>query len=61
VNAARALADRYDGPGDLLGERGRILLGRPVPEAEKDKLLASGAGKRDLVHALLSLPEAHLA
>lgn len=61
VNAARALANRYDGPADVLGRTGRILLGRPVPEAEKDKLLASGAGKRDLVHALLSLPEAHLA
>ena len=40
---------------------GRALLGRPVPEADRKKMLESGAGQRDLVQALLSLPEAHLA
>jgi len=62
VNAARRLAGEVAG---RLNERdlerfSRAFCGRPLPEAEK-KTLRSGAGKRDLAHALLSLPEAHLA
>ena len=64
VNAARGLANAFpDGRGRqaVVNRYGRALLGRPVPEADKKKMLESGAGQRDLVQALLSLPEAHLA
>jgi uncharacterized protein (DUF1800 family) len=63
VNAAHALTrDLPDagGPEDL-EDLARALLGRPLPGPERERLAKSGAGRRDLVHALLSLPEAHLA
>ena len=60
VNTARQLTQDFGGAGDLDGSA-RALLGRPLPGSERDRLVSSGAGKRDLAHALLSLPEAHLA
>jgi len=60
VNAARKLTQDFRGAGDL-EDHARVLLGRPLPDSERDRLVQSGAGKRDLAHALLSLPEAHLA
>jgi hypothetical protein len=60
VNTARQLTQDFGGAGDLDGSA-RALLGRPLPGSERDRLVSSGAGKGDLAHALLSLPEAHLA
>ena len=37
------------------------ILGRPLPPEERASLQSSGAGSADLVQALLTLPEAHLA
>ena len=59
VNAARGFAGRVDS-GASIESCGRALLGRPVSLPEKQAIRGSGAGRRDLVHALLSLPEAHL-
>ncbi|MHC4972503.1 MAG: DUF1800 domain-containing protein [Planctomycetota bacterium] len=59
VNAAHRLT-RDIAVGDL-DDCARALLGRPLPGPERDRLAKSGAGRPDLVHALLSLPEAHLA
>jgi len=64
INAARAFVDGFEprlGGADALDTYGRALLGRPLAAPERARLLGSGAGKRDLAHALLSLPEAHLA
>jgi len=63
VNAAERLAAnldiRFDGE-KALDHYGRALLGRNPPAAERQALLSAGTGKRDLVHGLLALPEAHL-
>jgi uncharacterized protein (DUF1800 family) len=63
VDAARHISGafrvRLDGEAALQGY-GRPLCGRPIGADERQRLLA-GAGKRDLAHALLSLPEAHLS
>ncbi len=63
VNAAERLAAnleiRHDGE-QALDHYGRALLGRNPPAAERQALLSAGTGKRDLVHGLLALPEAHL-
>ncbi|MHC4547470.1 MAG: DUF1800 domain-containing protein [Planctomycetota bacterium] len=60
VDAARRLVGGFDGGRDL-DACARALLGRPLPEPERNRFSRNGAGRRDLVHALLSLPEAHLA
>ena len=39
---------------------GRALLGRVPADDVRMTLLKSGTGDRDLVHALLALPETHL-
>jgi len=63
VNAAERIAATleigFDGE-QALDHYGRALLGRPPPAAERQALLSAGTGKRDLVHGLLALPEAHL-
>jgi len=60
VRAARGLAAEAK---RSLGIHGAALalLGRPLPAEERQALKKSGAGQRDLVQALLTLPEAHLA
>ncbi|MHC4930914.1 MAG: DUF1800 domain-containing protein [Planctomycetota bacterium] len=60
INAARGFAGSVDA-GAALEHCGRALLGRPVSLPEKQAMVSGGAGGRDAVHALLSLPEAHLA
>ena len=63
INTAQRLAARAK--VSLRGEAairryGRDLLGRPVSDEAKQTLMQSGAGRRDLVRALLSLPEYHV-
>jgi uncharacterized protein (DUF1800 family) len=60
VNAARGFAGTV-GKDAQIESCGHALLGRPVSSLEKQALESSGAKRGDLVHALLSLPEAHLA
>jgi len=60
VNGARSIADGTRSTGTL-DELSTALLGRPLPAPERSRLARSGAQGSDLVHALLSLPEAHLA
>jgi uncharacterized protein (DUF1800 family) len=57
VNAAHRF---FEAPGDA-DRAARALLGRPLEAPEKDAIAKSGAGGRDLAHALLSLPEASLS
>ncbi|MHC4222960.1 MAG: DUF1800 domain-containing protein [Planctomycetota bacterium] len=60
VNAARGFARTVDKDAQFEA-CGRALLGRPVSSLEKQALESSGGKRGDLVHGLLSLPEAHLA
>jgi len=59
VRAARGLATQAKSRG--IDRHARALLGRPMPAEERKQLESSGAGNKDLVQALLTLPEAHLA
>ena len=64
TNAARAFANSFDpryGGADALDHYGRALFGRPLDGSARQLILSSGANRNDIVHALLSLPEAHLA
>jgi len=64
VNAAGPLARacKPDRRGaDAVGTDGYVLLGRSVPAPERKQLAESGLGATQLLRALLSLPEAHLA
>ncbi len=58
VNGIRNLVTS---PSVSLTQAGRALLGDRVPQTEIDRLQKSGASKRDLAHALLALPEAHMS
>ena len=58
VRAARHLAGAAEGRFDT-DQAWLAFAGGALPAAEKG--LLGGAGQRDLVHALLSLPEGHLA
>ena len=58
VRVAQALANGA-GAGWRLDDAAQAVLGRALPDAERQDLKASGAGNRDLVQALLSTPEAH--
>ena len=59
VRAARALSAQAKARS--IDQAALAVLGRPLPGPEGTQLAASGAGKQDLVQALLTLPEAHLA
>jgi len=58
VNGIRGL---IASPSVPLTQAARSLLGARAPAATIENLKQSGAGKRDLAHALLALPEAHMA
>ncbi|MFQ5844376.1 MAG: DUF1800 family protein [Planctomycetota bacterium] len=63
INTAASLAGRIDPRVEgaaAVRRYGRDLLGRPVRPEVAETLVRSGAGSRDLVRALLSLPECHL-
>jgi len=64
IDAARGLAAAKKptlGGAEAVKIHGTALLGRPPAAGEAESILKEGTGKRDLVHALLALPEAHLA
>jgi len=64
VAAARRLAEAR-APGEAgetaVDQYGEALLGRPVPQPERERLSAGGTNPVDVLHAVLSLPEAHLS
>ncbi|MHC4849228.1 MAG: DUF1800 domain-containing protein [Planctomycetota bacterium] len=59
VRAARGIAAQV-GESTRLDDAAHAVLGNPLPEQETTKLKSSGAGNSDLLHALLTTPEAHL-
>ena len=59
VRTARALAEQAKSRS--IDNAALALLGRPLPGPEGKQMAGSGAGAKDLVQALLTLPEAHLA
>ena len=59
VRTARGIAAQV-GESTRLDDAAHAVLGIALPEEETTKLKSSGAGNSDLLHALLTTPEAHL-
>lgn len=61
VDAARELTRGFHPASPGIDALGRAVLGEPPPPAARAAIDAAGLPPQDVAHALLALPEAHLA